>query len=97
MTRIGKIGRLSPMSCMEAHTQEQSVQGWSDEGEKCRAPRRGRRSIQPRGNSGTTMGIREKRRNIRRNRIGFVPPFHAFSRLFTANGKKFRVAGGPGG
>jgi hypothetical protein len=35
-----------------------------------------------------------KRRNKRRNRIGFVPPFYGFSRLFTANGKK-HSHGGP--
>ena len=33
------------------------------------------------GKGGTTVRIGGKRRNIMRNRISFVPPFHAFSRL----------------
>ena len=37
------------------------------------------------------------RRNIRRNRISFVPPFYGFLRLFTANGKKLRADGEVGG
>ena len=39
-------------------------------------------------------GLCGKRRNIRRNRIGFVPPFYGFSRLFTAIGRKKVQFGG---
>jgi hypothetical protein len=46
---------------------------------------------------GTMVGICEKRRNIRRNRIVLVPPFYGFLRLFTANGKKLRADGEVGG
>jgi hypothetical protein len=46
---------------------------------------------------GITVETGEKRRNIRRNRISFVPPFYGFLRLFTPNGKRFCAAGKVGG
>jgi hypothetical protein len=51
--------------------------------------RRNNRREYPR--KGVTLGVK------RRNRIGFVPPFYGFLRLFTANGKKICAAGEPDG